>query len=121
MTLLNLQCALAGLFTSGELRDEYAGNATGFAERFMLSEREAAQLEALACGPLAAYATTLVRKRRGEVARQLPDLRAELGAAFAAVFDEFALRTALPDGPRRYAKDAKAFLRYVRRGARERR
>lgn len=121
MTLLQLQPALAELFTSGKARDEYAADPNRFADRFGLNDRETAQLAALARGPLEAYAETLIRKRCGEASRQLPALRAELGAAFAVAFAEFAYRTPLPPGPGRYAKDAKAFLRYVRRSNRERR
>ncbi|MFY9779615.1 MAG: hypothetical protein WAJ85_03770 [Candidatus Baltobacteraceae bacterium] len=113
MSLHGLQCALAELFTTPAARERYARDPERFMRGFDLSERDRAQLEALAANAIASYASTLVRKRRAEAARLLPETRAALGAAFAAAFERWAQRTNLPDGPRRYAADAAGFCRHL--------
>jgi hypothetical protein len=112
MSLHELQCALAELFTSVEARERYDADCVAFCLTHRLDERERAQLAALARSAIASYAAGLVRKRRAEVARLLPDVCAAQGSAFAATFDGWAARTPLGEGPDRYARDADAFKRW---------
>jgi hypothetical protein len=114
VSLANLQSALAELFTEPLARSAYERNRSGYTAKHGLTEREAAQLAALSAAAIAAYAGTLVRKRRSEAMRLLPRTRAALGAGFAAAFDAWAAGAPLPSGPRRHADDALAFCRHVR-------
>lgn len=70
MTLAAFQRALAELFTSQKAREKYADDPKRFTDRFGLKDREIAQLDALARGPIEAYAQTLARKQRAEAARK---------------------------------------------------
>ena len=115
MSLHALQCALAALFTESDARNRYESDRTGFCNAYDLNERERAQLEALAESAVASYAATLVRKRRGEASRLLPQMRDALGERFAPIFDAWAARTPLGGGPGRYARDAAEFSKYLRR------
>lgn len=113
MSLSGLQSALAELFTSRAARESYAVNPDAFARRFDLAGRECAQLAALATGPVAAYAASLIGKRRSETQRLLPQAAALLGDDFAASFDAWARDAEFPDGRRRHARDALAFARHL--------
>jgi hypothetical protein len=113
MSLHGLQCALAQLFTDPAMRVRYATAPDAFADRFALSERDRAQLAALAASAVAYYAATLARKRRSETARLLPKTSLALGPAFVTTYEDWAQTTRLATGPRRYARDASAFCRHL--------
>jgi len=113
MSLHGLQCALTELFVGAASRERYAHDPQAFARRFDLNERDRAQLDALASSAVAAYASTLLRKRQSEAARLLPQTHAALGEEFARAFDDWAQRTRLPDGRRRYIADALGFCRHL--------
>ena len=109
MSLHALQCALADLFTNAGARDRYESERAAFCDGYDLTEREREQLAALAASAIASYAATLVRKRRAEALRLLPQTREALGNAFAQCFDAWAARTPLGSGTDRYARDCAAF------------
>jgi hypothetical protein len=114
MSLVNLQRAMAELFTDAQLRAIYTSDRSSFERRHALDEKESAQLTALSASAIASYASTLVCKRRSEALRLLPLTRAELKVDFATAFDRWAERTQLPAGPTRYAADARAFCKHLR-------
>jgi hypothetical protein len=113
VSLLGLQCALTDLFVSAASRERYAHDPRAFARRFDLNERDQAQLDALASSAIAAYASTLLRKRQSEAARLLPQTHAALGEEFGRAFEDWAQRTRLADGRRRYIGDALGFCRHL--------
>jgi hypothetical protein len=114
MSLAGLQRGLTELFTDAAKRENFARDPNRFARRLRLSEIELAQLAALARSAINSYADTLIRKRRCEAARLLPRTREAMGdAAFDAAFERFARRTKLPEGDRRFSRDARAFCRYL--------
>jgi len=113
VSLHGLQCGLAALFTSPSEREHYERDPQAFACRFALTEREGAQLDALARSAVASYAATLTRKRCAEAARLLPLVRDALNDAFFIYFEEWARRSLLPRGSRRYVRDALGFCAYL--------
>ena len=115
MSLHALQCALAALFTDAAARRSYDDDRSVFCNAYDLDERGRTQLAALAESAIASYAATLLRKRRGEASRLLPQTRAALGERFAPIFDAWAGRTPLGDGPGRYARDAAEFCKHLQR------
>jgi hypothetical protein len=117
MSLKQLQRALAELFTNSRAREAHRANPVTFARTFKLSDREQAQLLALAESALETYAATLLRKRRAEAARLLPQTRAVLGATFTPAFDRWAQRSTLREGSARYVREAHDFCRFVLRTA----
>ena len=118
MSLREFQSALVELFTSSHARVRFARDKALFARRFRLDARELSQLDALGETVIASYAGTLVRKRRIEAARLLPQTRAALGDNFATAFEHWAQETVLTEGPGRYVRDARAFCRFLLRSGR---
>jgi hypothetical protein len=114
VSLVNLQRAMAVLFTDAEARALYERDQRVFTELHSLSDGEAAQLAALSASAIASYAATLVRKRRSEAIRLLPSTRSELNEGFAKAFDCWVVRTPVPSGAGRHTADALAFCKYIR-------
>jgi hypothetical protein len=114
MSLVNLQRAMAALFTDAEARALYERDQRVFIEHHFLNPEEAAQLAALSANAIASYAATLVRKRRSEAIRLLPSTHSELNDGFAEAFDRWVVRTPLPSSAGRHVSDALAFCNYIR-------
>ena len=118
MSLREFQSALAELFTSSQVRTLFATDRAAFAKRFRLDARDRSQLDTLDQAVIASFAGTLLRKRRLEAARLLPQTCAVLGETFAQAFENWAQETFLTEGPGRYVRDASDFCRFLLRSGR---
>jgi hypothetical protein len=112
MPLVELQTALAHLYTDTAAAELFARDPAAFAREHKLTERELAQLQSLPAKRIRSYARSLTRKRINEARRLLPLTAKALGTAFDMLFSHYA-STALLDEHPRYVRDACSFARFL--------
>jgi hypothetical protein len=112
MALTELQAAVARLCTDPAARALLREDPEAFARAAALVPAELAALTGAAWPTLAAFATSLLRKRTREAGQAIPFTRAALGETFARTFEAYAATGASARDP---ALDALAFLGWLRR------
>ncbi|HWE37279.1 MAG TPA: hypothetical protein VG406_11990 [Isosphaeraceae bacterium] len=109
MGLAESQALLARLLVDAALRERFVADPTGVAAAFGLDAEEASGLARASADQVAWFADSLVRKRRGAVAKCLPLTRRALGGdRFDSLFRRHAAAF-IPGGVARHRDDAIAF------------
>lgn len=114
MTLLDVQTALARLFTDGALRARFLTDPVEVCSELALSSDERESLLTLDRQQIERFAGSLRRKRRGSVRGLLPATATLLCARAEELFAEYADQSAWPGGS---TADALGFLRHAARHA----
>ena len=112
MGLVEVQRALARLYTDGALRGRFFAHLRPVSQELGLSDDEAAQIATISAIQVGRFADSLVAKRRHEVEKLLPLTRRVLGREFSAEFARYA-SAPVPDGMHRHREDAIAFAAFL--------
>lgn len=112
MGLEKTQQVLAQLYTNTVLRERFFANPQVVCEEFGLSFDEAKQLAQLSAQQVNLFASSLKRKRLGEVRELLPLTHRVLGKDFSKLFWQYA-ETYIPKGIKKHLEDAIAFANFI--------
>jgi hypothetical protein len=115
MGLIEIQSALARLYTNGEARSQLRDNPDHFATAHGLTPPELDSLRQQAATAIEPFARSLLHKRANEAGHAIPLTRSALGLGYADAFQKFAAQG--PAASRDPAFDALAFLRWLRTAA----
>lgn len=113
MSLLELQQALARLYTEPALRAQFVENPQQTGLQLGLSDIETQQLEALSRERLEMFAQSLAHKRFHGVQKLLPHSARAWGPDFETLFKLYA-STYVPTGSQKSQDDALHFVQYLR-------
>lgn len=108
---LALQPILAQLYTNAELRSRFFTNPEAVGAELGLNSAQIQQLAQLSA-PVNLFATSLQRKRLGEVRELLPMTAKALNREFTELFWQYA-ETYIPQGIKKHLLDAIAFANYI--------
>lgn len=111
MGLVELQKVLAKLYTDTELREHFFSNPQ-FGETLGLTPLEVQQLSELSVSQVNLFASSLKRKRLGEVKELLPLTQRVLGKDFSKEFWCYS-ETYNPSGIKKHYQDALAFAKFL--------
>jgi len=109
---LALQPVLAQLYTNAELRSRFFANPQLVGAELGLNTTQIQQLSLLSTAEVNLFATSLKRKRLGEVRALLPMSAKALDEDFSKLFWLYA-ETYLPQGIKKHLLDAIAFATYI--------
>lgn len=109
---LALQPILAQLYTNTELRSRFFTNPEAVGAELGLNKTQIQQLSQLPSTAVNLFATSLKRKRLGEIRELLPMTAKALDKEFAKLFWQYA-ETYLPQGIKKHLDDAKSFASYI--------
>lgn len=112
MGLAEVQLVLAQLYTNTELRERFFANPQVVGEELGLSVDEQQQLALLSAQQVKGFASSLKRKRLGEVRELLPLTARVLGKDCSKLFWQYA-ETYVPQGIKKHWEDALAFASFV--------
>jgi hypothetical protein len=112
MGLIEVQRALAQLYTSVELREKFLANPQEVAIEFGLTGLDIEHLTALSAFHLREFAGSLQHKRLGEVRKILTFTEKSLKTKFSELFLEFT-NNYLPSGIKKHRDDAVAFAKFI--------
>jgi hypothetical protein len=112
MSLVNSQQALARIYTDSKLRNIFFTNPNIVGKSLGLDCQEILQLSQLSSQQVNLFASSLKRKRLGEVRKLLPLTNKVLGKEFDRLFFSFA-ETYLPTGSRKHLLDSIAFCNFI--------
>ena len=112
MGLAQTQQILAQLYTNSVLRSRFFANPQAVGEELGLNSDEAQQLAKLSAQQVNLFASSLKRKRLGEVRELLPLTHSVLGKGFAELFWRYA-ETYIPTGIKKHLEDAIAFSTFI--------
>jgi hypothetical protein len=112
MSLINLQQALARIYTNSKLRDDFLTNPDVVGNSLGLNCQEIQQLSQLSSQQVNLFASSLKRKRLGEIRKLLPLTNKVLGKEFDRLFFSFA-ETYLPTGSKKHLLDSIAFSEFL--------
>lgn len=112
MGLVEIQNALARLYTDSYLRERFIKDAANVGRELGLNEIEASELSKISPEELSFFSDSLVWKRLNEVEKLLPLTRKILREKFRDEFQSFA-DTYNPTGIKKHLEDAQAFCDYV--------
>ncbi|MBD1926632.1 hypothetical protein H6F74_10305 [Trichocoleus sp. FACHB-90] len=112
MGLAQTQQILAQLYTNSLLRSRFFANPQAVGEELGLNSDQAQQLAKLSAQQVNLFASSLKRKRLGEVRELLPLTHSVLGKGFAELFWRYA-ETYIPTGIKKHLEDAIAFSAFV--------
>lgn len=113
MSLINSQQALARIYTNSKFRDDFLTNPDVVGNRLGLNCQEIQQLSQLSSQQVNLFASSLKRKRLGEIRKLLPLTNKILKQEFDRLFFSFA-ETYLPTGSRKHLLDSIAFSNFVK-------
>ncbi|MBD2743120.1 hypothetical protein [Coleofasciculus sp. FACHB-1120] len=116
MGLAQTQQILAKLYTNTLLRERFFANPQAVGEEFGLSSDESQHLAKLSAQQVNLFASSLKRKRLGEVRELLPLTQRVLGKSFAELFWRYA-ETHVPGGIKKHLEDAIAFATFIENNA----
>lgn len=109
---LALQPILAQLYTNAELRSRFFANPQTVGAQLGLNSTQIEQLSQLSAPEINLFATSLKRKRLGEVRELLPMTAKALNKDFSKLFWQYA-ETHNPQGIKKHLYDAIAFATYI--------
>lgn len=109
---LALQPVLAQLYTNAELRSRFFANPQLVGAELGLNTTQIQQLSLLSAAEVNLFATSLKRKRLGEVQELLPMSAKALDKDFYKLFWQYA-ETYIPQGIKKHLLDAIAFANYI--------
>ncbi len=109
---LALQSILAQLYTNAELRSRFFTNPEIVGAQLKLNSTQIQQLSQLSAPDVNLFATSLKRKRLGEVRELLPRSAEALNKDFSKLFWQYA-ETYNPQGIKKHLDDAKSFATYL--------
>lgn len=109
---LALQPILAQLYTNAELRSRFFTNPELVGAELGLNTTQIQQLSLLSATEVNLFASSLKRKRLGEVRELLPMSAKALDKEFSRLFWQYA-ETYLPQGIKKHLLDAIAFATYI--------
>lgn len=109
---LALQPILAQLYTNAELRSRFFANPQTVGAQLGLNSTQIEQLSQLSAPDVNLFATSLKRKRLGEVRELLPMTAKALDKDFSKLFWQYA-ETYNPQGIKKHLYDAIAFATYI--------
>jgi len=112
MGLKEQQAALAKLYTSESSRDHLASSGSTRDSSLKLNQAEQAKLNSILQDEVKSFATSLIRKRLGQVKNMLPGTCALLGETLWDLFQCFAANQST-SGVKRHLIDARNFTRYL--------
>jgi hypothetical protein len=112
MSLINLQQALARIYTDSKLRNIFLTNPDVVGKSLGLDCHEIQQLSQLSSQQVNLFASSLKRKRLGEIRKLLPLTNKILKKEFDRLFFSFA-ETYLPTGNRKHLLDSIAFCNFI--------
>jgi hypothetical protein len=112
MGLVELQSALARLYTSATAREQLRGDGRQFAEHCHLSETEVEALAGSVLGEAEHFASALARKRSSEALKTIPAMQETFGKRLDDWFSTYAAATPLGT-ERNPALDALGFIRWL--------
>jgi hypothetical protein len=112
MSLIDLQQALARIYTNSKLRDDFLTNPDVVGNSLGLNCLEIQQLSQLSSQQVNLFASSLKRKRLGEIRKLLPLTNKILGKEFDRLFFSFA-ETYLPSGSKKHLFDSIAFSKFL--------
>lgn len=113
MSLVNLQQVLARIYTNSKLRDDFLTNPDVVGNSLGLNCQEIQQLSQLSSQQVNLFASSLKRKRLGEIRKLLPLTNKILKKEFDRLFFSFA-ETYLPTGSRKHLLDSIAFGNFIK-------
>ncbi|KJH73038.1 hypothetical protein [Aliterella atlantica] len=113
---LALQPILAQLYTNAELRSRFFTNPEAVGAQLGLNTTQIQQLAQLSAPAVNLFATSLKRKRLGEVRELLPMTAKALDKEFSKLFWQYA-ETYIPQGIKKHLLDAIAFASYIEKVA----
>src|SRR5262245_39174488 len=114
MGLMEIQRALAQLYTDAGLRERFLADPQAVAGQLGLIRDDAEHLARLPALPLRLFARSLLQKRMKALTRLLPLTREGLGPEWEALFFRYA-DTRVPAGTQRHREDAIAFAAFLAR------
>ena len=109
MGLAEVQKVMAQLFIDPAIRRQFFDDPTAIGAKLGLSAAEARSLARVSQGQFEQFGDSLVRKRRDQVRRSLPNTARVLGREFTAIFDRY-VNQARPRGSRALLDDAALFV-----------
>ncbi|MDJ0648174.1 MAG: hypothetical protein QNJ60_05650 [Xenococcaceae cyanobacterium MO_188.B19] len=112
MSLLTVQQVLARIYTDSKLRDDFLTNPDVVGISLGLNCQEIAQLSKLSRQQVNLFASSLKRKRLGEIHKLLPLTHKLLGKKFDSLFSKYS-ETYLPTGSKKHLLDAVAFSNFL--------
>ena len=112
MGLKEQQAALAKLYTSQSYREHLANSGSTLDGSLELNQAEQAKLNSILEDEVTSFATSLIRKRLGQVKNMLPGTCALLGEKLWDLFQCFAANQAT-NGVKRHLIDARNFTHYL--------
>ncbi len=107
------------LLRDRELRRRFAIDRSAVLQEFGIAPDQASIFSELDSGQLDIQAESLIRKRRFEVARLLPETWLRLGSQAPVKFRQYVDQSSWPEGHRRHLTDASMFCRFLRESAPE--
>jgi hypothetical protein len=113
MSLVNSQQVLARIYTNSKLRDDFLTNPDVVGNSLGLNCQEIQQLSQLSSQQVNLFASSLKRKRLGEIRKLLPLTNKILKQEFDRLFFSFA-ETYLPTGSRKHLLDSIAFSIFLK-------
>ncbi len=112
MSLLTVQQVLARIYTDSKLRDDFLTNPDVVGINLGLNCQEIAQLSKLSRQQVNLFASSLKRKRLGEIHKLLPLSYKVLGKKFDRLFSKYS-ETYLPTGSKKHLLDAVFFSNFL--------
>ncbi len=114
MGLVEIQRALALLFTDAALRERFFNDPQRVGQDLGLSADDIQQVAQISGQQVRRFASSLHSKRLGEIYKLLPLTYKALGKQFTALFCQYA-DSYVPSGVKRHSEDAIAFATYIER------
>jgi len=112
MGLAEVQAALARLYTDPAFREMLENDPEALQRACGLSDEDLEHLKHLSAAELEFFAASLRSKRRGEVAKLLPETVAALGGQYRLLFNEHAANY-LPPAKNKHLEDALHFAEFL--------
>ncbi|GAC1401478.1 MAG: hypothetical protein NVSMB56_16580 [Pyrinomonadaceae bacterium] len=113
MGVIEVQHALAELYTNAEVRARFFSTPLKVGKEFGLSESESCRLAQIPAAELDSFAASLVNKRLGEVVKLLPLTYRICGENFVETFRRYAATHVPPRCIKKHIADALDFARYI--------
>lgn len=117
MNQLDAVEAMGLLLRDRQWRDRFASDRAGTIKELGIAPSQSKFFAALKLEQLDAQAESLIRKRRTEVARLIPETWSRLGSEGRCRFHQYADQSAWPEGHRRHFIDAAQFCEFLRSSA----
>jgi hypothetical protein len=114
MGLAEVQKVMAELFIDQAIRSQFFDDPTAIGAKLGLSAMEAQSLAQVSQCQFEQFGNSLVRKRRDQVRRSLPNTAGVLGREFTSLFDRY-MNQARPRGSRADLDDAADFVAALER------